>query len=56
MPLAFLSCDSVKNRPFKNTHPKSITSFKSSVSKGKKKKKKKGDILELQLGLAVCDA
>lgn len=56
MPFGIFELWQRKNRPLKNTHPKSITIFKSPVSKKKKKKKKGGDTPELQLGLAVCDA
>ena len=59
MPFGIFELWQRKNRPLKNTHPKSITIFKRPVSKQKKKKKKttqNGDTSELQLGLAVCDA
>ena len=57
MPFGIFELLQRKNRPLKNTNPKSITIFKSPVSKKNKKKKKKGgDTPELQLGLAVCDA
>lgn len=50
MPFGIFELWQRKNRPLKNTHPESITVFKSPVED-----KKNGDTSELQLGLAVYD-